>query len=271
MPIVYPPGVIPSPKDIRDYPVVRASNAPIPRRLDLAPGAQAVRDQGPEGTCVGHALTSAMGWHQRNRNAPGQSAPDNEILSPRDSYWVAREWWPVQGQGAMPRAALKGAQREGALSEARAPYIAGQEDWRPPVDAHVARAQNRIRTFRSLRADALDEIALGISQHGPLLYTLMADDNFGAAKPGEVVRRGGPIGGLHAVVAIGYDLDLGAIKLMNSYSTSWGDAGFCWYDPSRNIEGEAYTLDPEDTPGPGFIPLHERILRIFRPDWAVNP
>lgn len=277
MPFPYALGAVPSQEDIRDYPLVRRvpQSAKPPRRLDLRPLFQPRRDQGQEGTCVGHAVTTAMGFHQRTRQAPGAQAPDDEILSPRDAYWQARQRVPVNGDGAEPRAALKMAQTGGVLTELVAPYVPGQRDWAPPsgpgVDLVGDRARNRIRTYRRVGASDLEGLALAIHQHGPMVYTLEVDDAFGAGgRDGTVIHPGGPKAGWHAVVAAGYDLDLGALILINSWGLDWGiqggqahERGTALWSPHANHQGEAYTLDPEDAPGLPFWPMTERLARAI--------
>lgn len=271
MPYPYTLGAVPSPDDIRDYPLVRRvpMSARLNRHLDHRALMQPVRNQGQEGTCVGHAVAAVMGFHQRNRVAPGKDAPDDEILSPRDIYWQARQRAPVNGDGAEVRAALKIAQVSGALTEAVAPYVEGQRDWQPPsgpgVDVVGDRARNRARTYRRIRANEVESMALAIHQHGPLVYTLEVDDDFAeGGKKGSVIVPRGPKAGWHAVAAIGYDLERGLLVIQNSWGPEWGTGGVAYYDPSKNVDGECYTLDPEDQPGVPFLPVTERVIQFLQ-------
>ena len=82
---LYPMGALPSRPDHRDYPAPRASKpGTLPPRFQHSL-LQPVRDQGAEGTCVGHALAaSVMGHHQLV--LPSTARPYGRTLSPRDAY-----------------------------------------------------------------------------------------------------------------------------------------------------------------------------------------
>jgi hypothetical protein len=64
----------------------------------------------------------------------------------------------------------------------------------------------------------------------PVVLCTLPDDNFMQIDGPEVYRDFDPstVAGGHAMCAVGYDDDRGAIRLLNSWSTDWGDRGYCW-------------------------------------------
>lgn len=248
MPIRYATGCIPSPPDTRDLQVPQAPQRgrPIPERLDLRPLLQPVRNQLSRGTCTAFAAASgAGGWTQKAHPAPGKAEPDNEILSPEDLYFQARELSPVVGEGAQPRAALRALQKRGVLTEAIAPYR-DDNSYRPPsgpgVDVVGDRARNRIAAYARVGL-TLGELATAIVDHGPLVATLEVDDAFYEAPGGEVGPRRGAKGGWHAVCIVGYDLATARLLVRNSWGEDWGDGGYAWVPISFGF-GEAWAITP---------------------------
>lgn len=255
----YTLGAIPSPYDPRDYDVARF-NGPA-SALALAPVwsfaglLQPVRDQGSEGTCVGHALTSVMGYQQQTAGP----APDREVLSPRDAYEGARMLEPVPGgaEGAYPRAALKYAQRQGVCRDDRWPYI--EHDRRQALaGAPESRSANRILTYARVPC-TLQAIKEALHWHGPILATIAADEGFTATGgDGVVISRGLSLGA-HAVTLVGWDDQRKAFHLRNSWGAAWGANGDAWLPYSWAVI-EAWSCTPALDAPPPEIPWWERIF-----------
>jgi C1A family cysteine protease len=69
-----------------------------------------------------------------------------------------------------------------------------------------------------------------IASKHPVIVTLLADNSFINAGPGFIWRTSVAGSLRHCVVICGYDDAKHAYKVMNSFGTSWGDAGFSWID-----------------------------------------
>lgn len=70
-----------------------------------------------------------------------------------------------------------------------------------------------------------------IAQEKAVIISVVADNSFINAKPGFVWREYSGSGSLaHCIVICGYDDAKNAYKIMNSWGTGWGDAGFSWID-----------------------------------------
>lgn len=256
-------GCIPSPPDTRDRTAPRATqrSRPLPERLDLRQVLQPVRNQGARGTCTGFALASGVGgWGQNTLPSPGKAAPDQEILSPEDAYFQARELAPVSGEGSHPRACLKAWQRRGLLTEAIAPYRS-DNSYIPPsgpgVDLVGDRARNRIASYSRVGL-TLGSLAEAIADHGPLLVTVEVDAAFYEAPGGEVGPRRGDRDGWHSVAAVGYDLATLRLLIRNSWGEDWGDRGYAWLPIGFGL-GEAWAVEPNFDTALPLIPFWERM------------
>lgn len=233
-------GALPSPLDHRDYHVASLASPlliPLPPRIDYP--MQAVLDQGIEGSCEGHALAGAVGSHQIRSNF-------NRIVSRRDAYQGARQLEPVTGEGANIRAGLKYAQQTGLCLETDWPYIAEQTGQAGP-SAVANRALNKIASYASVDIGTIDGIKAGLAHQGsPLIVRIPVFTGFYKPTAAGTVTQVGTLQGYHAVVLRGYDDGMQAFRLRNSWGTTWGQAGECWYPYGLTVN-EAWTLTPAFT------------------------
>lgn len=78
-----------------------------------------------------------------------------------------------------------------------------------------------------------DQIAIKtmIYNHHPLMINIIMDNSFINATPGFIWRNNSGSGSMpHALIICGYDDSKHAYKVMNSFGTNWGDAGYSWID-----------------------------------------
>jgi C1A family cysteine protease len=70
-----------------------------------------------------------------------------------------------------------------------------------------------------------------VFQNHPVIVTVIADNSFVTAKAGFIWKTFSGSGNLpHSIVICGYDDTKNAYKVMNSWGTTWGDAGYSWID-----------------------------------------
>jgi len=257
--IQYTTGAVLSPPDSRDYPVAKFSPAAaiaLPAVWDFRGALQPVRNQGSEGTCVGHAAAAMMGYQQMTAAPPGK-VPDREVLSPRALYEGGRmlEW--VNGEGATPRSVLKHAQQQGAPADRLWPYVPGFRG--QPLAGSVESAyQNRILTY-SRAGQLYATIREALYWHGPALIVVTVDEGFERTGADGVIRPGGAKRGRHAVLAVGWDDRRGALLILNSWGTVWGAAGLAWLPEGWTIE-EAWVSTPALDAPPPEVSWFERMF-----------
>jgi hypothetical protein len=83
-----------------------------------------------------------------------------------------------------------------------------------------------------------------LGQGIPLVVNLTVGDVFAHLSSGETLDEVDEDGFCHAVLVVGYDNDLAAVKIMNSWGTQWGDGGFGFisYDIWPEMNTEAYVV-----------------------------
>ena len=109
--------------DVRDR-LYRASPRaePVPQHVDLREWGGPIKDQGEEGSCTGHAFSSAREWMARKYE---RSSP---ILSPQCLYveeLLADGSFP-KDEGARPRTGCQVLTAKGCCEAALYPYVVGQ-------------------------------------------------------------------------------------------------------------------------------------------------
>lgn len=261
---LYPMGAIPSRPDERDYPAPRASAPGTLPPAFLHTAAQPIRDQGAEGTCVGHALAAAvLGHHQLM--LPSTLRPFARTLSPRDAYEGGRALGAYPSEGVQVRDALKAAQKAGVCLEADWPYVAKQRGEANPSAAD-SRARNRVGTYYAVPTGS-EAVKAAIRDHGPVLAVVEVRDGFNAPS-GHTVWPTGASHGFHAIALVGWDDTRKAFRLANSWGTDWGDSGYAWLPYGYGLV-EAWAVTPalaaDPQPAPAPDPWWVSALRFVLP------
>lgn len=206
----------------------------LPRSVELA-HVPAVTDQGPLGSCTGHAVACAVGARLLAQRV-GAWLP-----SPLDLYLGARarEGTVERDSGALLADVLGHAEHEGLAPDALWPHAERGAEFRGPAPSPLASARPRTRliTHEPLDWDVGTlrwELACGY----PVVLGLRT---FGAFErvggDGAIPMPEGPAVGGHAMCAVGYDDGRRALRVQNSWGTSWGAEGRAWLP-------YAYALNP---------------------------
>ncbi|MXZ71109.1 MAG: C1 family peptidase [Acidobacteria bacterium] len=186
-------------------------------RLDVRPLLGPVRDQGPRPTCLAHATTTA---HEHARQSTVALSP--EYLH----YFASNNGNSPEGVDFpdVSRALLD----PGQPTETECPYHPNEHpgSWTPPTDVTL------YRRYSVAPERGPDEVAALLeSGHAPVLG-IATTDAFYVPSPPWVLSPGGPVRGLHAVVAVGVGITQTARRFLirNSWGTAWADAGHAWLD-----------------------------------------
>jgi C1A family cysteine protease len=101
-----------------------------------------------------------------------------------------------------------------------------------PTTTQSSEALNyKISTYSKISILDRTAIKAMISQRHPVIITILADNSFVSARTGFIWKTFSGSGNLpHCIVICGYDDSKNAYKVMNSWGTTWGDAGFSWID-----------------------------------------
>lgn len=221
-------GYIPDREDKHDY-LYEAHPALImnlPSHIDLRPHCPPIYDQGPLGACTANAIAAAIEYNQIKAGLP-EVTPSRLFI-----YYNERrmEGTITTDSGAMIRDGIKSVAKLGACAETEWPYDVSQFALAPPQACYTNAAQHLVTSYQRVpqvlgqmqSCLALGEIfVFGFEVYESFESEMVAQTgNAPMPSPGEQ-RRGG-----HAVVAVGYNNDTRQFLCRNSWSASWGMAGY---------------------------------------------
>ena len=101
-----------------------------------------------------------------------------------------------------------------------------------PSSTQLAEAANyKIASYSSVYKSDIVAIKTMLANRHPLIVMVVLDESFPMAGPGFVWKAYSGLGGFnHCLTICGYDDSKHAFKVMSSWGTIWGDAGFSWID-----------------------------------------
>ena len=215
-----------SPPDQRDINFT-ASGKVVPRKKEL--DFVAIENQGPIGTCVPNAVTSVCEY----------LSPDKKHLSRLAHYYMTRERTERLGQeGLFPREAYKTAYHNGLAEEIYWPYIINQVEEKPPQSVYDNAALKKVKRYESVvnprrsGFNDVEQVIAAIADGLPVMFAMNVTDSINhMTGPWQFQQYSKlsatvlPIG-RHMMVATGYDLDLGMLKVANSWGIGWGQDGY---------------------------------------------
>lgn len=240
----------PAPGVHRGQRTPQGSGAGLPTRVSLLTYAPPVTDQGPLGSCTGHAVAVAasirLAMQHLEPGAPGASW----FPSPLDLYLGARkrEGTVDRDAGALLADVLAHAEQEGLLPDTLWPHASRGAEFRgpPPAGVDDVRGRTRIVTHEPLdwHEDTIRwEIACGF----PLVIGLRTYPAFESVGPdGKIPMPDGSQSGGHAMCVLGYDDHRRALLVRNSWGDGWGLQGLGWLPMSYATNpfwcGEIHTV-----------------------------
>lgn len=204
-----------------------------------------VRNQGQEGTCVGHAAVNGLLEYFVNKLSLSRT------LSVRDAYEGGRscEISPPSSdrEGTYPRAVLKYLQKFGVCLEEDWPYTSGSAGTEF-ASAKKNRPLNKAFSYASVNTRIMADIKGALMTNGPLLICVPVYDEFYDPNPdtGKISMPKDLFvasDGLHAITLVGWNNSKQSWKIKNSWGTEWGNNGFAWLPYSYPIV-EAWTIVP---------------------------
>lgn len=246
-------GTLPDVHDVRDR-MYRTSSLsrPIPQRVDLREWGGPIKDQGEEGSCTGHAFSSAREWIARKYEK------DSPVLSPQYLYveeLIVNGSFP-EDDGAMPRTCCQVLTAKGCCEASLYPYVAGKliaptPDQTQNAGKYKTGAYHRIGTlpdFLSCLADPTPwPILVGFVVYASFITQQVADTGImPIPKPGEQQQGG------HEVLCLGYDFATQMALIQNSWGEDWGQQGYFWM-PFSTIASPETDLWIVHTGGPWSV------------------
>lgn len=225
--------------DERD-PLMRGA---LPEFVDLASFFPEPGHQGSQGSCVGWAVGYALKTYQE--------AMENQTVRPEPFYHFSPAFVfnsIKQGHnctaGSRITDALDFVSTTGAVSMNDFPYI--EDACLAPSEEVMARGKDySIESYRRLERGNIFAIREALANEKPVVAGMYVYPSFQYWEGGGIYKHDPEnefSEDYHAVTIVGYDHDRKAFKLINSWGTEWGDAGYAWVDyrAARELVREAY-------------------------------
>jgi hypothetical protein len=237
-------------------PLAASSNKnKLPAAFSLLKYAPTRRNQGKQGSCVGWASAYAARTIQEAYRTDNLK-PDDIAFSPAFLY----NQIALPGcQGSYTSEALEKMRTDGLVFLSKFDYD-DESCSKKPTASLISEAKNyKIRGYNRLSKGGrnydvdIDAIKPYSAQGAPVIIAMMVPESFYSHNTDlwtprkSEYKQARNLGG-HAMCAIGYDDSKfgGAVQVMNSWGTNWGDEGIFWikYTDFSKFVREAYGLFP---------------------------
>ena len=235
-------GALRDTHDSRDHMFLsRATPSDYPAVVDLREFGGPIKDQGEEGSCTGHAFSSAREWIARKYE---KASP---ILSPQCLYaeeLIADGDFP-NDDGAMPRTGCQVLTKLGVCEASLFPYVAGKITAPTPAQAanalkYKTGAYRRLSTLVDVISCLANKtpwpVTVGFTVYESFMSQQVADTGIMPIPKPDEQQQGG-----HEVLCLGYDQTRQLALIQNSWGDSWGQKGYFWMpfktliDPSTDL------------------------------------
>ncbi len=191
-----------------------------------------IGNQGAEFSCVafaaGYGARSIEQYYQTGASTFDQG---NNIFSPEFLYNQTKAFADC-GSGTSITTVLEFMKNTGISTWQSMPYSDLNGCSLLPTSSQVSNAGTyKISSYSAIYKSDVTAIKTTLVNRHPLIMTVNLDQGFTNAGPGYIWNSFVGAGGFsHALVICGYDDAKNAFKVMNSWGTGWGDAGYSWID-----------------------------------------
>ena len=251
----FPTGATPiAPEEYARLPKLGAFRAWLPRHVDLSAMFPLPGNQAPKPDCTAWATTySGLGYlHGLSLGHRPQMAAEEP--SPAYVYNRLRPNGSSCAVATRIVDALALLKSEGTVSLAQFPDNPGLCG--SPVAHSMVNADSgqKLGDWRAIDREksgdwhspvVIDDIKGALFRQQPVVFAMPAADDFMAfTGPGIYTHASAESSNWHAMALVGYDEDRQAFRAINSWGSTWGDAGYAWigYDTFKRLAGEAYAL-----------------------------
>jgi C1A family cysteine protease len=190
-----------------------------------------VERQDGEGSCVAFATTYAARSAEQfyKTNATSYNLSTN-IFSPEFIYNQIKISDCASGAGLTT--ALDLLTSTGVCSWQSMPYSAFNGCSLMPNSSQLSEASNfKINSYSKIPVSDVTAIKTMLVNKHPVIITVALDESFSYAQPGFIWKSySGTPSISHTIVICGYDNSKNAYKVMNSWGTTWAEAGYSWID-----------------------------------------
>lgn len=212
----------------------------LPISHDLSPLMPPVRSQGSQASCVAWATTYYLKSYQE-KIQHGYEYSFSTLMSPAFVFNQTKVNCSI---GSCIDNALLLLKRKGVCSWSKFPYSDEDCSTLPNASQFSNAAANKISQGYVINSQTIinnqvylyrDIIKNLVSQGNPVIIAIGLDNDFVATTPKNEENiyiyksyNASNHFGYHCMLIVGYDDELNAFKVINSWGTGWGDDGYCW-------------------------------------------
>lgn len=241
-------GYIPDLPDQRDvvYRPHWLALSMLPTSVDLRSLCPAVYDQGQLGSCTANAIAGALEFDQiKEQQTP--YTPSRLFIYYNER---AMEGTISTDSGATIRDGIKSVARLGDCPESEWPYDISQFAVQPPVQCYDDALMHKIISYQRVEQN-VEHLKAVLASGYPVVFGFSVYESFESAEVAQsgivpMPAQNETVLGGHAVLAVGYDDATQRFLVRNSWSTSWGVAGYCTmpyaYLASRGLASDFWTI-----------------------------
>jgi len=222
--------------------------------VDLSPLFPTPGDQGTIGSCTGWAVAYACKSYHENIEREWGVNNKEHIFSP--SFIYNQINGGADG-GAPIESAVNVVIQKGCASLAAMPYTQNLTT-QPSRDAYNEALQYKAKSFARVDFTNLDAVKEILSRGNPVIIGMMIYENFYNYTGGVLTTTGGALLGGHAMCVVGYDDNKKAFKIINSWTTYWGEGGYGWigYDLfKKQVKVAVVIYDEVTNPKEAAVPV----------------
>jgi C1A family cysteine protease len=222
---------------------MKLTRASLPATVDLRKWMPPIMEQGDIGSCVAHAACSTLQWHVKRAGGPVQP------LSRLGLYFFTRqiEGTVLEDAGCEARNCIKAIKKFGVAPETLWPYVESKFKDTPPKDWTKLGDYWNSLTYERVPVNN-NSVKTALASGFPVMIGLTLFESFESERvektgivPYPDIDKEGTVGG-HEMLAVGYGQKKGYFTVANSWSTEWGDKGYC-YIPERIVGSPFFGAD----------------------------
>lgn len=219
----------------RSAPVFRSY---LPKSIDLSADFPSPGNQGNQGSCTGWAVGYGLRSYYERKGLVDDDFPKDLGFSPAFLYNQVKNTTKGCDSGALISGTLNFMQEFGVAPMPNFPYSVNDCTKTPSEKAQAIANNFKIKSWQRVDFRTTDDIKGELFDGHPVLIGMWVTEDFQRLRDGStfVGSASKETGFGHAMVAVGYDDNRRAFKMMNSWSTQWGDGGFGWIDYDSFLE-----------------------------------
>jgi hypothetical protein len=189
-----------------------------------------VMNQGNEGTCtafaIGYYARSGEQYYKTNAGSYNSSV---NIMSPEYLFNQTKTLSDCSGSAVITT--FEFLKSNGICTIASMPYNSTNGCALMPTSQQTSEASNyKINSYSAVYASDNSAIKTLVAGKHPVVVPISIDANFYYAGPGYIWNSFSGFYNTHVVAICGYDDSKHAYRAINSWGTTWGDAGYIWID-----------------------------------------